>query len=64
MRDPEAVARATKDDFSWVLTTCIRADRFCDGYLADAFDAGLIGRVVLRAGQLLTALAARFGPQP
>ena len=46
-----------------VLTTCVRAGRFCDSYLADAYDAGLIGRAVLRAGDLLTALEARFGPQ-
>ena len=36
-----------------VLTTCVRADRFCDGYLAQAYDTGLIRRVVARAGQLL-----------
>ena len=43
-------------DLANVLTTCLRADRFCDGYLADAFAAGLIGRVVKRAEQLLRAL--------
>ncbi|MGI4939632.1 MAG: ADP-ribosylglycohydrolase family protein [Janthinobacterium lividum] len=64
MQDPDAMGRATEDDLMNVLTTCIRADRFCDGYLAGAYDAGLIGRAVLRAGELLTALEARFGPQP
>ena len=45
-----------------MLTTCVRADRFYEGYLAEAYEAGLIGRAVLRAGQLLTALDVRFGP--
>ena len=64
MQDADAMAQATEDDLASVLTTCVRADRFCEGYLADAFEAGLIGRVVLRAGQLLVALEARFGSQP
>ncbi len=64
MHDPDAMAQATEDDLARVLTTCVWTDRFCEGYLADAFDAGLIGRAVLRAGQLLTALEAQFGPQP
>lgn len=64
MHNPDAMAYATEDDLVWVLTTCLRADRFCEGYLAEAYDAGLIGRVVLRAGQLLRALEARFGLQP
>ena len=63
MQDADAMALATEDDLASVLTTCVRADRFCEGYLADAFEAGLIGRVVLRAGQLLVALEARFGSQ-
>ena len=64
MHDADAIAQATEDDLARVLTTCVRADRFYEGYLADAFDAGLIGRAVLRAGRLVTALDAQFGPQP
>ena len=60
MHDADAMEHATEDDLALVLTTCVRADRFCEGYLAGAFEAGLIGRVVLRAGQLLTALEAQF----
>ena len=56
MSDPAAMAEASAAELSHVLTTCLRADRFCDGYLADAFTAGLIGRVVNRAEQLLRAL--------
>ena len=61
MHEADAMAQATEDDLALVLTTCVRADRFCEGYLADAFDAGLIGRVVLRAGQLMAAAEAQFG---
>ena len=53
MHDPTAMTRANVDELARVLTTCIRADRFCDGYLTAAFDAGLIRRVVARAGALL-----------
>lgn len=56
MSDPATMAEASVADLANVLTTCLRADRFCDGYLADAFAAGLIGRVVKRAKQLLWAL--------
>jgi hypothetical protein len=42
MSDPAAMAQASVADLSHVLTTCLRADRFCDGYLAEAFEAGLI----------------------
>ncbi len=56
MSDPATMAEAGVDDLAHVLTTCLRADRFCDGYLADTFEAGLIGRVVKRAEQLLSAL--------
>ena len=64
MQDEDAMAQATEDDLASALTTCVRADRFCEGYLADAFEAGLIGRVVLRAGRLLTVLEGQLGQQP
>lgn len=62
MQDPAAMACANEDDLVHVLTTCIRANRFCDGYLADAFDAGLIARVVARAETLLRELPAVMKP--
>ena len=55
MEDSTAMASANADDLTYVLTTCVRADRFCDGYLGDAFDAGLIARVVARAETMLRA---------
>jgi len=38
------------------LTTCIWADRFCDGHLAEAFGAGLIMQGVGRAQTLLQSM--------
>lgn len=57
MHDPGALAHASVDDLAKVITTCIRAERFRDGYLADAFDAGLLGRVVARAARLVQECA-------
>lgn len=56
MSDPVTMAEASVADLANVLTTCLRADRFCDGYLAEAFKAGLIGCLVKRAEQLFRAL--------
>lgn len=53
MHDPAAMETASRDDLVRVLTTCVRADRFCDGYLAGACRAGLLTRVVVRAEALL-----------
>ena len=55
MEDSTAMASANADDLTYVLTTCVRADRFCDGYLGDAFDTGVIARVVARAETMLRA---------
>ncbi len=61
IHDPDAIATANEDDLARVPTTCVRADRFCDGYLSDAYEAGLIGRVVARAEQLLATAEANLG---
>ena len=53
LHDPAALTTAQADDLANVLTTCIRADRFCDGYLADAAASGLLARVAVRATVLL-----------
>jgi hypothetical protein len=59
MSEATVLASANEDDLVGILTSCIRADRFSDGYLAEAFEQGLIPRVVARAEQLLHALARR-----
>lgn len=61
MEDPGALAKANDDDLACIITTCMRADRFCEGYLASAFESGLITRVIARAGALLDALPPRRG---
>ncbi len=53
--DPEAVGKATAEQLAKLLTMRIRADRFCDGALAEAFDAGLLLRVTRRAQELAKA---------
>ncbi len=59
MHDPAAMADAHADDLANVLTTCFRADRFCEGYLADAAQSGLLVRVATRAADLLRDLAGQ-----
>ena len=59
MQDPRALAKATDDDLACIITTCMRADRFCEGYMASAFESGLITRVIARAGALLDAIPPR-----
>ena len=50
--DPAALARATPDQLARVLTVCVRQDRFVEGALLDAFESGLIRRIVQRAADL------------
>ncbi|HEY5071510.1 MAG TPA: DUF6508 domain-containing protein [Caulobacteraceae bacterium] len=56
LRDDEtAVRSATPEQLARLLTVCIRQDRFVDGALMDAFDSGLIPRIVQRAAALAGA---------
>ena len=50
--DPSALANATWEQLSRLLTVVIRQDRFVEGALGSAFESGLLGRVVLRASAL------------
>ena len=61
LHDRAVLMQANADELAQVLTTCVRADRFSDGYLAPAYDSGLIGCVIARAGQLL-AVTGSDGP--
>lgn len=61
LRDPSSVDKATEDDIACLLTVCIRADRFCEGYLVGAYESGMIRRIVVRADELLALLERRFG---
>ena len=53
--DHEAIAAATPDQLAHLLTTLIRRDQFMEGTLLNAFESGLIGRIVKRASALLLA---------
>ncbi len=53
LRDDESVlAKATPEQIARLLTVVIRQDRFCDGALLDAFNSGLILRIVGRIDAL------------
>lgn len=52
--EPGVLERADGDDFGRLLTVCMRSDRFCEGALAEAYDTGLITRIVARASALAT----------
>ncbi len=51
--DPSALARATPDQLMRLLTACIRQDRFVDGAILDAFETGLIPRIIQRASDIV-----------
>lgn len=53
--DPTAMASATPEQLSRLLTTIIRNDRFSRGVLAACFESGLIVRILRRAKQLAEA---------
>ena len=46
--DPMAIANATIEDIERLLTAYIRADRFCEGYLASVYESGHLIAVVRR----------------
>ncbi len=49
------IAAASEADLVCLLTTFIRQERFVDGALLSAFEAGYIGAIVGRVAQLATA---------
>lgn len=53
LSDQSAIAGATADQLSKVLTAHVRRDRFADGTLLEAFESGLMRAVAARAVVLL-----------
>lgn len=54
LRDDDArLAHATPEQLARLLTVVIRQERFAEGVLLDAFESGMILRIVRRAAQLL-----------
>jgi hypothetical protein len=56
--DQRNVDSATEEQLARLLTVCIRQDRFVEGALLDAFESGLILRIVRRAAALADGSAA------
>jgi hypothetical protein len=52
LADRSLVARASATDLARLLTVVIRGDRFSEGELAGAYEAGLLGAIVRRAAEL------------
>jgi uncharacterized protein DUF6508 len=50
--NPALIADANPDQLVKLLTALVRAERYCDGTLADAFETGLLGAIVSRAKHL------------
>ncbi|MBA2381848.1 MAG: hypothetical protein H0V73_07030 [Chloroflexi bacterium] len=53
--DPDAIATATADQLSRLLTAIVRSDRFSEGSIAGAFESGLLARIGRRAAALVAA---------
>jgi hypothetical protein len=51
--DPDALAGASEEQLARLLTALARADRFCEGALSEAYDSGLLLRIVRRAAELM-----------
>lgn len=49
---PPAIANASVEQIGWILTYLLRADRFVEGSLAQAFDKGLMRAIAQRAAIL------------
>ena len=59
--DPGAISEANEDELARVITTHMRGERFSDGHLQGAFEAGVLTAIVTRAGELLALAEDRFG---
>jgi hypothetical protein len=54
---PGSISQAGESDIFRLLTVCIRQDKFVEGALLEAFDSGLIRRIVRRAASILAEKA-------
>jgi hypothetical protein len=53
--DPNAIAAASLDQLSKLITVIVRQDRFAEGTLANAFETGLITRILSRLATISTS---------
>jgi Family of unknown function (DUF6508) len=49
VQEPDGLIMATSDQLAQLLTVCLRRERFFEGSLLQAFESGLIQRIVSRA---------------
>jgi hypothetical protein len=56
MSDRNAIAAANVEQLAKLLTSLVRAERFCEGVLANAFDEGVLLAATERAERLLRDL--------
>jgi hypothetical protein len=52
IRDPQRVACATLQEIKFMLTWCVRGERFCDGHWINVINNGAILNVLLRLRDL------------
>jgi hypothetical protein len=62
LSDEQALAEADPEQLARLLTLCIRSDRFNEGALAAAYDAGLLTRILHRAQVLLEEVRSTGQP--
>lgn len=55
LSDPSSIETATAEELADLLTTIVRGDRFSEGELAQAHEAGILPAIVRRAGILAGA---------
>lgn len=60
--DAAVLARATPEQLAKLLTAYVRGDRFCEGALLQAFESGLLVRVLRRAEVILAGIEAGVHP--
>jgi hypothetical protein len=56
LRTAEGLLNATPRQLAQLLTALVRQDRFVEGALGQAYDVGLLTRIVSRAASLAAAL--------
>jgi hypothetical protein len=55
--DEEALAGASLEQLSKLLTAAVRRDRFCEGAMAESFDSGLVTGVLRRMAAIEAELS-------
>lgn len=54
VNESSAAEQASVEDLERLLTMCIRAERYCEGYLSGAYKSGLLLRILRRAAEMVS----------